>query len=225
LVKNTKDNYFTFEEYREQIKTNQTDKSETVVALYTTDPSKQHTYIESAEKRGYDVLVMNHILDNHFINNIEHKLEKVTFKRVDSESLDKLIDKDQKTESVLTEDQKNKVKEIFEKAVSNKSMTLQIESLPPDELPVSITLPEFMRRMKDMSALGGGFGMNNMPDMYNVIINSNHKIIQKILNTEQEDEKVKVAKQAFDLALLSQGLLTGKDLSDFIQRSFQLASE
>ena len=226
LVKNIRNEYFTLDQYREKIKALQTDKSETVVALYTTDPEKQHTYIQSAEKRSYDVLVMNNILDSHFINLIERKIEKFSMKRVDSEIADKLIDKDHKVESVLSEDQQKQVKEIFEKAINNANMKLSLESLPVDELPVSITFPEFMRRMKDMSAVGGGgmAFMGQMPEITNVIVNANHKITQKVVNASTEEEKIKVAKQAYDLALLSQGMLTGKSLTDFIQRSVDLAS-
>lgn len=226
LVKNIKNECFTLDQYREKIKGLQTDKSENVVALYTTDPEKQHTYIQSAEKRSYDVLVMNTILDSHFINLIERKIEKFSMKRVDSEIADKLIDKDHKVESILTEDQQKQVKEIFEKAINNTNMKLSLESLPVDELPVSITFPEFMRRMKDMSTVGGGgmSFMGQMPEITNVIVNANHKITQKVVNAGTEEEKIKVAKQAYDLALLSQGMLTGKSLTDFIQRSVDLAS-
>jgi molecular chaperone HtpG len=225
LLKNTKNETYTLDTYRELIKTNQTDKSEQVIALYTTDENKQHTYIETANKRGYDVLVLNNVIDPHFINLLERKVEKFSLKRVDADIADKLIDKDQKMESVLTDDQKNQIKEIFQKASNGKNITLSVEALPTDELPVSITLPEFLRRMKDMSAMGGGAAMfGNMPEMLNVVINGNHKIVQKILNAAQEEEKTQIAKQALDLALLSQGLLTGKELADFIQRSVDIAS-
>lgn len=226
LLKNVKNEYFTIEQYRELIKTNQTDKDQNLVALYTSDPEKQHGYIQSAEKRSYDVLVFNTIIDSHFLQLLEHKNEKLTLRRVDSDIVEKLIDKDQKMESVLSEEQQTKVKEVFEKAIHNPTMKLSLESLPVDELPVSITFPEFMRRMKDMSAAGGsGMSfMGKMPEVTNVVVNTNHKIIQKVVQTENEEEKVKVAKQAFDLALLSQGMLTGKDLTEFIQRSVDIAS-
>jgi molecular chaperone HtpG len=226
LLKNVKNEYFTIDQYRELIKTNQTDKSEQLIALYTSDPDKQHGYIQSAEKRSYDVLVFNNIIDSHFIQLLEHKNEKFALKRVDSDVIEKLIDKDQKMESVLSEEQQTKVKEVFEKAISNANMKLSLESLPIDELPVSITFPEFMRRMKDMSAAGGsGMSfMGKMPEVTNVVVNTNHKIIQKVVQTDNEEEKVKVAKQAYDLALLSQGMLTGKELTEFIQRSVDLAS-
>jgi molecular chaperone HtpG len=224
LVKNLKNEYFTLEKYKEHIKVNQTDKDGNVVALYTSDPGKQDMYIQSAQKRSYDILLLNTIIDSHFINLTERKIEKFQLKRVDADIVEKLIDKDTKTESVLTEDQKNQVKEIFEKAVNNKSMNLTLEALPTDELPVSITLPEFMRRMRDMSATGGMGFMGKMPETYNVVINSNHRMIQKVLNASDEGDKIKIAKQAYDLALLSQGLLKGTDLTNFIQRSVELGS-
>ncbi|MBX9853047.1 MAG: molecular chaperone HtpG [Cytophagaceae bacterium] len=224
LLSNIKDQHYTIEEYKEFIKANQTDKNETIIALYTSDPARQHSYIESAEKRNYDVLLMNNMIDNHFINMIEGKVEKFALKRVDADIVDKLIDKGHQVESVLSENEKTKVKEIFEKATTGKGVTLNLESLPADELPVSITQPEFMRRMKEMSSLGGGGFMGKMPEILNVAINTNHKIIQKLLKAPNEEEQVKIAKQAYDLGLLSQGMLSGKELTDFIQRSAELAS-
>lgn len=227
LLKNTKGESSTIENYKEKIKAVQTDKNETIIAPYTSDPGKQHTYIQSAENKGYDVLVLNSVIDSHFINLLERKVEKFNLKRVDADSIDKLIDKDEKIESVLSEDQITKVKEIFEGAISNPSMTVSVESLSTDELPVSITLPEFMRRMKDMAASGGGgmAFMGKMPEQYNVVVNANHSITQKILSVENTDDKQKIAKQAYDLALLSQGLLAGADLTNFIKRSVEIVSK
>ena len=224
LLSNIKNQHYTLEEYKEFIKSSQTDKNETVIALYTSDPARQHSYIDSAEKRNYDVLLMNNMIDNHFINMIEGKVEKFALKRIDADIVDKLIDKGHQVESVLSENEKTKVKEIFEKATTGKGVTLNLESLPADEFPVSITQPEFMRRMKEMSSLGGGGFMGKMPEILNVAINTNHKIIQKLLKAPNEEDQVKIAKQAYDLGLLSQGMLTGKDLTDFIQRSAELAS-
>jgi molecular chaperone HtpG len=145
---------------------------------------------------------------------------------VDSDTPDKLIDKDAKVESVLTQEQQDQVRDIFEKAITNKNMTVAIESMPTDELPVVITMSEFMRRMKDMAKLGGGgyAFMGGMPDNYSVSVNANHAIVQRIINAENEDQKVKLAKQAYDLALLSQNMLTGADLTSFIKRSVELVS-
>ena len=173
------------------------------------------------------MLLLNGVLDSHFINSLEQKLEKTQLKRVDSDTADKLIDKGVKVESVLNMEEQEQVKGIFEKAINNKAMTLAVDPLSPEDLPVIITMSEFMRRMKDMAKNGGGGGyafMGNMPDSYNVAINGNHTIVQKILKAEGEDQKVKLAKQAYDLALLSQNMLTGADLTNFIKRSVELVS-
>ena len=226
LLKNVDGQYATFHEYRDKVSPNQTDKDQQVTFLYTSDPGKQDSYIQSARSRAYDVLVLNGVLDNHFINTLEQKLEKTHIKRVDSDTPDKLIDKDAKVESVLTQEQQDQVRDIFEKAINNKNMTVAIESMPTDELPVVITMSEFMRRMKDMAKLGGGgyAFMGSMPDNYSVSVNANHAIVQRIINAENEDQKVKLAKQAYDLALLSQNMLTGADLTSFIKRSVELVS-
>ena len=148
--------YFTLDEYREKVKVNQTDKNDNVVFIYATNAGKQDSFIHAAKNKGYDVLILDGVLDNHFINTLEQKLEKTQIKRVDSETSDKLIDKDQKSESVLSAEEQEQVKSIFEKAINNKNMTLAVEAMSPDELPVVITMSEFMRRMKDMAKLGGG---------------------------------------------------------------------
>ncbi|MDN4166002.1 molecular chaperone HtpG [Cytophagales bacterium LB-30] len=222
LVKNVDGEYFTLEEYRQKVQALQTDKNEQVNFLYASDRGKQDAYIQSAKKRGYDVLLLDSPIDSHFINNLEQKLEKVSLKRVDSEIMDKIIEKDEKKESVLSEKEQTAVKEVFEKTINNKSFTVQVESLSPDELPVTVVLPEFMRRMKDMSANGGMAMFGAMPDQYNVIVNANHALTGKIIKAEGEEAKAALAKQAYDLALLSQGLLTGADLTQFIQRSVNL---
>ncbi len=219
LVKNTEGKFFTLNEYREHVQANQTDKSEQVVMLYTTDRNQQDAYIESAKRRGYDVLLMDTIIDAHFINALESKLEKTTFKRVDADTLDKLIDTGVANESVLSEDEKTKLKETFEQMLNDKSLMVSVESLPVDELPVSITMPEFMRRMKDMSALSGEAGMfGNLPGGYNVVVNANHALAQKVLSLEG-DAQQNMAKQLYDLALLSQNRLTGPSLTAFVKRT------
>jgi molecular chaperone HtpG len=226
LLKNTEGKYYTLEEYREKVKANQTDKDNRIIHIYTNDPGKQDGYVESARKKGYDVLVMNGVLDNHFINHLEMKVEKTAWKRVDSETADKLVDTDEKRESVLTEDQQKELKELFEKAIDNKNVTFQVESLPVEELPLVITLPEFMRRMKDMSATSGQMmGMYNLPDQLNASINGNHVMISRILEAKREDKKIKLAKQAYDLGLLAQNMLTGNGLTNFIKRSVELISK
>ncbi len=226
LFKNVDSLYFTFDEYKEKVKTNQTDKEKQLVYLYASDAGKQHSFIESAKNKAYDVLLLDGILDNHFINTLEQKLEKTQIKRVDSDTADKLIDKDEKTESVLSNDEKEQVKNIFEKAINNTNMTVAVEAMATDDLPVVITMSEFMRRMKDMAKMGGGgyAFMGSMPDSYAVTVNGNHSIVQKILKAETEEQKTRLAKQAYDLALLSQNMLTGADLTNFIKRSVEFVA-
>ncbi len=225
LLKNTEGKYFTLDEYREYVQAAQTDKNEQVVFLYSDMPEKQSLYIQSARKKGYDVLVMNDgMIDTHFIAALEGKLEKVSLKRVDSDTADKLVDSGIAQESVLSEEENTRLKEIFEKILDNKSLMISVESLPTDELPVVITLPEFMRRMQEM-AKTQGFGnmMGNMPQTLNVAINANHSITQKILKADEDAQKQLVL-QAYDLALLSQNMLTGDSLGRFIERSVELVS-
>jgi molecular chaperone HtpG len=227
LLKNVDSQYFTLDEYREKVKSNQTDKDGNVVFIYATNVGKQDSFIQSAKNKGYDVMILDGVLDNHFINTLEQKLEKTQIKRVDSETTDKLVDTDQKSESVLSTEEQEQVKSVFEKAINNKNMSLAVEAMSPDELPVVITMSEFMRRMKDMAKLGGGgySFMGTMPDNYNVAINGNHPIVQKILRAQEEEQKTVLAKQAYDLALLSQNMLTGADLTNFIKRSVTLSAQ
>jgi len=226
LLKNTDGKYFTLEEYKERVKDLQVDKEGTNVYLYTSDQGKQHSFIEAAKSKLYDVLVFDGVIDSHFVNALEPKLDKVQFKRVDSETVDQLIPKEETVESVLSKDEEEKLKGIFEKAINNKAMTLSVASMAPDQLPVIITMSEWMRRMKDMAKMGGGgMGfMGQMPDSYNVSINGNHPVVQKILKAEGEEKQVMLAKQAYDLGLLSQNMLTGADLTNFIRRSVDLVS-
>jgi len=224
LYKNTDGQYFTIDEYRAHIETSQKDKDDNLVIIYSSDPAKQDAFIQSAKKKSYDVLVFDHPIDAHFIGHLERKLEKTTIKRVDSDLADKLVDKGETKDSVLSEDQKKAVKELFDIVINNKNMNVSVEALSPDELPVCITLPEFMRRMKDMGAMGGMMFMGDMPDTYNVAVNANHSIVRKISETNDEESKKRLAKQVYDLGLLSQNLLTGNDLTSFIQRSVELAA-
>lgn len=226
LLKNVEGQYYTLTEYREKVLPTQTDKEKQLVYLYTTDAGKQDTYIEMARQKSYDVLLMNGVLDSHFISNLEQKLEKTQLKRVDSDTIDKLIAKDEKIESILSKDEEEQVKGIFEKAINNANMALAVEPMSPADLPVTVTMSEWMRRMKDMARTGGGGMpfMGTMPDSYTVSINGNHHLIQKVLKAETEEEKIKLAKQAYDLALLSQNMLTGADLTRFIKRSVELVS-
>ena len=223
LLTNTKNEHFTLDEYNAKVKDFQTGKDERTVYLYTIDAERQDAYVQSANRREYDVLVMNSPIDNHFMQHLEMKLDKVSFKRVDADVLDKLIQKDEQSQHPLTEDESKTVKDIFEKAISNPNMKVEVESLSAQELPVTITMEEWMRRMKDMARMGGG-GMQfygALPDTYKVSINGNHQLISRILKAEGEQQTA-LAKQAFDLALLSQGMLKGSDLTAFVERSVNM---
>jgi len=225
LLKNVDGKYFTLNEYKDKVSATQTDKDKNLVYLYASDKDKQDSFIQSAKNKSYDVLLLDGVLDNHFINSMEQKLEKTQVKRVDSDIVEKLIDQGLKLESVLSKDDEEKIKGIFEKAINNKNMTIAVEALSSDELPVVVTMSEWMRRMKDMAKMGGGGGMQfmgTMPDSYNVAINGNHAIAKKVLQASGEDQQLKLAKQAYDLALLSQNMLTGAELTNFIKRSVEL---
>ena len=228
LLKNTQSKYYTFDDYRTYVKDLQTDKEKNVIYLYTSDSAKQHSFIETANQKAYDVLILDGVLDSHFVNTLEQKLEKAQFRRVDSDTIDKLIVKDEKIESVLSLADQDKLKAIFEKSINNPAMTVSIDSHAPDHLPVTVTMSEWARRMKDMARTGGGGGMYSfmgaMPDQYAVSINSNHAMAQKIIIATEEAQQLELGKQAYDLALLSQGMLTGADLTNFIKRSVELAS-
>ncbi len=218
LLKNVDGQHFTLDEYREKVQAIQTNKDESVVFLYASDVNQQDAFITSAKKREYDVLIMDSPLDSHFINTLESKLEKTTFKRVDSDSIDKLIDKGLNLESVLSDDEKKKVEELFKEVVGVN--TIQLESLSPDEVPVSIVQPEFMRRWKDMQRISGqGDMFGSMPMPNNVVINANHSLINKLLKTEDIDAQKALTKQLYDLGLLVQGMLTGADLTKFVERT------
>jgi molecular chaperone HtpG len=223
LLTNTKNDHFTLDEYNAKVKDFQTDKDGKLVYLYTIDEEKQHNYVQAANKRDYDVLLMNSPIDTHFMQHLEMKLEKTSFKRVDADVLDKLIVKEDSLKHELTEDQSKSLQEIFEKAISNPAMKVEVEALNENELPVTITMEEWMRRMKDMAKMGGG-GMQfygSLPDSYKVSVNANHKLVSKILQAEG-DQQTALAKQAFDLALLSQGMLKGAELTAFVERSVNL---
>ncbi len=223
LLKNTEGKYFTLEDYKNKIKDSQTDKDKKLVYLYTNNTEDQHSYIQLAKEKGYDVLVMDGVLDSHFINLMERKLENTSFVRVDAETADKLIKKDEEIPSKLNDAEKEKLKPVFEKNIEKSRFTVVMESMSETDQPVMITQSEFMRRMKDMSALGGGMSyMGNMPDMYNLVVNTNHPLISKILNESDEVLQNNTVKQLTDLALLSQNLLKGEALTEFIKRSIQI---
>lgn len=223
LVKNTDSKAFTLEEYEAHVKTNQTDKDNKVVFLYSTNTDEQHAYIDAAKSRGYDVLLMDSPLDAHLINHLESKLNNTQFVRVDSDTVEKLIKKDEGQPSKLSEDEQKALKPIIEAVVAKEKYTVVFESLSEKDSPMLITRPEFMRRMKDMQALGGGMNFyGSMPDMYNLVVNANHPLIGKILAEKDSAVQSQLAKQAADLALLSQGLLKGEELTKFIKRSVEM---
>jgi molecular chaperone HtpG len=225
LLTNTKKEHYTLDEYNAKVKDFQTDKNGKTIYLYTIDEERQHAYVQSANKRAYDVLEMNTPIDNHFMQHLEMKLDKISFKRVDADVLDKLIEKEDAAKHQLTEEETKKLKEVFEKAINNSNMKVEVESLSAEELPVTITMEEWMRRMKDMAKMGGGMNFyGSLPDTYKVAVNGNHKLISKILQSD-EQHQLTLAKQAFDLALLSQGLLKGADLTAFVERSVKVVSE
>lgn len=224
LLKNTDGECFTLDEYKEKIKDNQTDKNEQLVILYTSDPSKQSFYIDKAKNAGFDVLLLDQIIDTHYLSYLERALEKSSLKRVDSEVVSKLIDKGEPALDLLTSEQKDALKTVFEKAVDGSNLILAVEPMTTDDLPVVLTENEFMRRMKEMN-MGRGMGVfGEMPSQLNATINANHPLISKIMDSESEELKGKIARQAFDLALLSQHKLEGKALTDFISRTLELTS-
>jgi molecular chaperone HtpG len=225
LVKNVDGKCFTLDEYKSHIAPLQTNTSQKVVHLYTNNAEEQHSFIATAKDRGYDVLVMDSMIDPHFINFVEPKLENVSFVRVDSDTIDKLIKKDEPMPSKLSDKEQEELKAAVEKVVSKDNFSVNLESLSETDPPMLVTRPEFMRRMKDMSALGGGGGMNmfgNMPDMHNLVVNTNHPLLTKVIAEKDETKKQELLKQAADLALLAQGLLKGEELTKFIKRSVEL---
>ena len=222
LLTNTNNEHYTLEEYKAKVKDFQTDKDGSLVYLYSFDAERQHSYVQAANKRDYDVLLMNSPIDTHFIHHLEMKLEKTSLKRVDADVLDKLIVKEEAAKHSLSEDETKKLKDIFDKAINNSSMKVEVENQPAEAMPVTITMEEWMRRMKDMSKLGGGMNFyGSMPDSYKVSVNANHKLISKILQAD-EAKQAEMAKQSFDLALLAQGMLKGADLTAFVERSVEI---
>lgn len=217
----------TFEEYKKFIGKTQIDKDKNHVILYTSDINKQDSFIQNAKNRNYDVVIFNNVIDSHYINHLEQKLDNTQIKRVDADILDKLIDKDEKKEAIITEDNQKEVKEIFEKIIDNNSTVLTVDALNPKDNPVTITLPEFFRRMQDMAKTSGGnpMMMGAPGEMISVSINGNHKSIDKILKAKTIKTKEKIASQLYDLALLSQNMLTGSDLTKFVRRSLDILSK
>ncbi|MCX6181082.1 MAG: molecular chaperone HtpG [Bacteroidetes bacterium] len=224
LFKNIEGQYFLLDEYLEKIKATQTDKDNKTVVLYTHSEVEHHAYIEDAKAKGYDVLIMDSPLTSHLLNKLEQGTPDISFKRIDADTLDKLISKEEAQISKLTKEEEEKLKPVISSQVEAGRFTVVFESLSEKDKPMFVTQSEFMRRMKEMQAAGGG-GMSmfgNMPETYNLVVNSNHPLISKILSETDETAQKTLAKQAADLALLSQGLLKGKDLTEFINRSVNL---
>lgn len=222
LYPTTEDKYYTLAELKEAIAPNQTDKSGKLVVLYASNKDAQHSYIDIAKEKGYQVLLLDSPIVSHLIQKLEADNENVTFARVDADHIDKLIQKEEETISKLSDDEKEKLKSSIETVVPKENYTVQLENLDSNAAPFIITQPEFMRRMKEMSATGGGgmFGMGNFPDMYNLVVNTNSELATTILNSPEEVQK-DLVKQALDLAKLSQGLLKGEELTAFVKRSFE----
>ena len=225
LLKNVDNEYFTIEDYKEKIKAAQTDKNDKIIALYTNDPIEQDSLIQAAKTRSYDVLVMNNIIDNHFVQHLEHKVGDLSFKRVDAETLDNLIEKEDAPESVLNETEQETVKSAFESIVNDGISQVHLKALMPDDQPILITRPEFMRRMAEMQRMQGNQFGGGFPDSYNVVVNTNHPLItQKLLSTEDDLEKMELAKYLYDLARLNQNMLKGAELTSFINKSLKFVS-
>ena len=220
LVKSTNNEYFTIEEYQEKIKALQTDKDNKLVILYTSNPEEQFSFVKKAKDRGYDVLHLDGPLAAHWISKMEQSLENVSFVRVDSDSLDKLIKKTDEIPSKLSKEDEEKLKPVFESNVVKEKFTVQFESMSDSEAPIIITQPEFIRRMMEQQRMGGGGFYGAFPEMYNLTVNSNHPVVGSLLQKSDEDKQA-VTKQLVDLALLAQGMLKGEALDQFIQRNIE----
>ncbi len=216
--------YFTFEELQEKIKDNQTDKDDKLVILYASNKEEQHSYIEAAKAKGYEVLLMDSPIIGHLMQKLETSKEKVSFVRVDADHIDNLIKKEDNQISKLSDEEKESLKTNLEEVIADKGYTVQLEAMDSESSPFIITEPEFMRRMKEMQSTGGGgmFGRGNMPEMYNLIVNTNHELVSEILNTKTAKKRERLIHQSLDLAKLSKGLLKGAELTEFIKRSYDM---
>ena len=216
--------YFTFDELKDKIKDVQTDKDDTLVILYASNKEEQHAYIESAKEKGYEVLLLDSPIIAHVLQKLETQEEKISFVRVDSDHIDNLIKKDEAQVSKLSDDEKETLKTFLDGVVPKEKFTVQLEALDSTASPFIITEPEFMRRMKDMQQTGGGgmFGMGNFPEMYNLVVNTNHELVGEILNTKTDKKKTRLVNQALDLAKLGKNLLKGEELTEFIKRSYEM---
>ena len=222
LYPNVDSTFFTFEELKEKISKTQTDKDENLIVLYASNVNDQHSYIQAAKEKGYEVLLLDSPIISHLIQKLETSNEKIKFTRVDADVIDKLIQKDEKEVSKLNEKEKEKLKSIVEEVVTKEKYTVQLEAIDSDSAPFVITLPEFMRRMKEMQQSGGNGMFGNMPEIYNLIVNVNNPICSEILNSKSKAKKERLINQSLDLAKLSQNLLKGEELTSFIKRSLDL---
>lgn len=222
LLKNTEGEFFTMEEYKEKISTLQTNKDDKVVILYTNAPEEQYGFVQNAKGRGYDVLHIEGPLAPHWISRMEQNNEGVTFARVDADTLDKLIQKEDEIPSKLSKEDEEELKPLFEEVLDKQKYTINFESMDSGDAPIIITQPEFIRRMKEQQAMGGGGFYGAFPETYNVVVNANHEKISEVLNTKTKKSKDRKVKQLTDIALLSQGMLKGEALNAFIQRSIEL---
>ncbi len=217
--------FYTFEELQKNLKENQTDKDDKLVVLYASDKEAQHSYIEAAKAKGYEVLLMDSPIISHLMQKHETSKENLSFARVDADHLDNLIKKDDTQISKLSDEEKEKLKVNLEEVITDKGYTIQLEAMDSAASPFIITEPEFMRRMKEMQQTGGGggmFGMGGMPEMYNLIVNTNHELVGEILNTKTAKKRERLINQSLDLARLSKGLLKGEELTNFIKRSYEM---
>ena len=217
LLQNTKKEYYSIDEYIAKIEPNQTDKDGNKIGLYTNDADKQHSYVDAAINKGYDVLLLDELIDNHFISNLEQKNDKFQLKRVDADTAGKLIDKDEKSESVLSEDEVTKLKAAFEGVVNKDKYTIVSEVMSPEEAFITITRSEWERRMSEMGGMGGMQMFGQMPEKYSVAVNTNHALANKVLKAEG-DAQTELLTKSIDLAKLAQNLLTGKELTEFVKR-------
>ncbi len=222
LYPSTDNNYYTYEELIKKIKKNQTDKDGKTIILYASNIEEQDSYIKNANKKGYTVLLLDSPIVSHLIQKLETSKENISFARVDSDAIEQLIKKDDKSISKLSEKEQEKLKSQLEDVIPKEKYTIQLESMDSDSLPFIITQPEFMRRMKDMQNTGGNSMFGNMPEMYNLVVNTNNKLVTDIFNTKTKNKRDRLIKQSLDLAKLSQNLLKGEDLTEFIKRSYDL---
>ncbi|HLT48986.1 MAG TPA: hypothetical protein VKZ90_00950, partial [Aequorivita sp.] len=217
--------FYTFSELKEKIKDIQTDKDGNLVVLYASNKEEQHSYIEAAKEKGYEVLLLDSPIVTHLLQKVEGSEEKISFVRVDSDHVENLIKKDDAQISKLSEEEKESLKTFLDTVIPKEKFSVQLEALDSNANPFIITEPEFMRRMKDMQKTGGGggmFGMGGFPEMYNLIVNTNHELVSEILNTKTEKKKERLVNQALDLARLSKNLLKGEELTAFIKRSYEM---